>query len=54
MGKIGKQLLFKLWPTTSGNHGHFDATEKIVKQYRHFGIERRLTFGERSVQVKNN
>src|ERR1039458_7991315 len=27
MGKIGEQLLFKLWPTTSGNDGHFDDTE---------------------------
>ena len=31
MGKIGEQLLFKLRPIASGDHGHFDDTEKIMQ-----------------------
>ena len=54
MGKIGEHLFFKLWPTASGNHGHFDDTEKVVQQCRHFGIKRRLTFGKCAVQIINN
>jgi hypothetical protein len=32
MGNIGKQLLFKLRPIASGNHGHFDDREKVMQQ----------------------
>ena len=54
MGKIGEQLLFKLRPIASGNHGHFDDAEKVMQQRRHFCIERRFTFGQRAVQIINN
>ena len=54
MGKIGEQLFFKLWPTASGNHGHFDNTEKVMQQSRHLAIKRRFAFGKCTVQIKNN
>ena len=54
MRKMGEQLLFKLRPIASGNHGHFDDSEKVMQQRRHFGIESRFAFGERAVQIKNN
>ena len=39
MGKMGKYLFFKLRPTSSRYHGHFDNAEKVAEQPRHFGIE---------------
>ena len=51
MGKMGEHLLFKLRPIASGNDGHFDDAEKVVQQRRHFGIERRFTFGKCAVQI---
>ena len=54
MGKIGEQLLLKLRPTASGNDGHFDDTKKVMQPCRHFGIQRRFTFGECTIQIVNN
>jgi hypothetical protein len=39
MRKIGDDLLFKLRPVATGNHGHFHNTEKVMQQPRHFGIK---------------
>ncbi len=54
MGKIGEHLFLELRPIASGNHGHFDHAEKVMQQRRHFGIERRFTFGECAIQIINN
>ena len=54
MGKIGEQLFFKLRPAASGNHSYFDTAEKVMQQCRHLAIERRFTFGKRSIQIENN
>jgi hypothetical protein len=54
MRELGDHLLFKLWPIASGNHGHFDDSEKVMQQPRHFGIKRRLTLGKCTVQIKND
>ena len=54
MGKMGEQLCFKLWPVASGNYRHLDDTEKVMQQRRHFGIERRFAFRQRTVQIINN
>jgi hypothetical protein len=27
----GKQLFLELFPVTSGDHGHFDETKKVMK-----------------------
>ena len=54
MGKIGEQLLFKLWPAAAGDDGHFDDTKKVVQQCRHFSVKRRFTFGKCAVQIENN
>jgi hypothetical protein len=31
-----------------------DDFKKTVEQRRHFGVERRLAFGKRAVQIKND
>ena len=54
MGKIGEHLFLKLWPIAAGNHGRFDDAEKVMQQCRHFGIQRRFTFGKRTVQIIND
>ena len=54
MRKLGDHLGFKLRPIASGDHGHFDDTEQVVQQSRHLGIERRLAFGKRTVEIKHN
>ena len=54
MRKLRDNLLFKLRPTASGNHGDFDNSEKVVQQSRHFRINSRFTFGKRSVQIKHD
>jgi hypothetical protein len=54
MRKFGDNLLFKLGPTASGNDGYFDNAEKVVQESRHFGIDRRFTFGEGPIQIKHN
>ena len=51
---MGEHLLFELGPIATGNDGHFDDAEKVVQQRRHFGIERRFTFGECAIQIVNN
>ena len=51
---MGEHLLLKLRPIASGDHGHFDDTEKVMQQCRHFGIESRFTFGKGTVEIKNN
>src|SRR5690242_11454963 len=54
MGKIREQLFLKLWPIASGNHSHFDDTEKVMQQSPHFSVKRRFTFGKRTVQIEDN
>jgi hypothetical protein len=47
-------LLFKLWPIASRDDGYFGDTEKVAEERRHLCIQRRLTFGKRAVEIKNN
>jgi len=54
MGEIREQLFFELWPVAAGNNRHLHNAQKTTEQYGHFGIERRLAFGERTIEVKNN
>ena len=51
---MGEHLFLKLRPTSSRYHGHFDNTEKVIEQTRHFDIERRLTFGQCAVQIEDD
>ena len=44
----------KLRPTAPGDDSNFHDAEKVMKQYRHFGVERRFTLGERAIQIKHN
>src|ERR1019366_10552975 len=50
-GQIRQQLLFKLLPGAAGYNGYFDDAQELMKQARHFGIERGLALGERAVKV---
>ncbi len=54
MGKTGEHLFFKLRPIASGYHGRLDNAEKVAEQSRHFGIKRGFTFGQSSIQVKDD
>jgi hypothetical protein len=54
MGKMGEHLFFKLRPIASGYHGRLDNAEKVAEQSRHFGIKRRLTFGQCAVQIEHD
>ena len=54
MGKMREYLFFELRPTSSRYHGHFDNAEKVIEQPRHFGIEKRLTFGQCPVQIEHD
>jgi murein DD-endopeptidase MepM/ murein hydrolase activator NlpD len=52
--KIAEYLFFELPPIASGNYGYFDNPELVMQQSRHLGIEWRLTFGKRTVQIEHN
>ncbi len=52
MGKMGEYLFFKLRPIASGYHGRLDNAEEITQEPRHFGVKRRLAFGQRAVQIE--
>ena len=54
MGKVGEQLLFKLWPIASRNYSHFDDSEEVLQQRRHFGINWGFAFGKCAVEIKDN
>ena len=54
MGKMGEHLFLKLRPTSSRYHGYFYNAEKVAEQPRHFGIERRLAFGQCTVQIEHD
>ena len=51
---MGKQLLFELSPRAAGNDGYLHDADKGIEQVRHLGIDGRLAFGERAIQVKDN
>jgi hypothetical protein len=54
MGKMGEYLPLKLWPIPSGNHGYLGDIEKVAQKRRHLGVQRRFTFGKRTVEIENN
>jgi len=54
MGKIGEQLLFKLWPVPAGDARHLYNFQKSTEQCGHLGIMRRSAFGKGAIQIKND
>lgn len=47
-------IRLRLGPITAGYHGHFDETEKVVEQSRHFRIQGRLALCQCAVQIIDN
>ena len=54
MRKIGEHLLFELRPVSAGNNSYLHDTKQSAKQRRHLGVDRRLAFRKRAVEIENN
>jgi len=54
MGKIGEHLFLRTVANRRRKSRPLDDAEKIMQQCRHFGIQRRFTFGKRAVQIIND
>ena len=52
--KMGEHLLLELRPVSAGYDGNFRETKQSAEQCGHLGVDRRLAFGKRAIEIENN